>query len=69
MGYFRRYKLSDATADQCRRGIGKIIHEILDGRNKLTPIELGAKLEAWACLRELLARHENANKSKLDTPD
>ena len=66
MGYFRRFKLSDYSADECSRNMGKIVHKILASRDKMTPVELGGHLENWACFRELLARHENQNKSQLD---
>lgn len=64
MGYFRRFKLSDYTAEQCRKEMLKLEVRIV----KDTPLQMDmpALLEEWACYRELLARHENQNKSKLD---
>jgi hypothetical protein len=64
MGYFRRFKLSDYTAEQCRKEMLKRETKIV----KDTPLQqdMPAILEEWACFRELLARHENQNKSQLD---
>jgi len=65
MGFFRRHKLSDYTADECREELAR-----LQGVIK-RDVHLGIRgvklLEEWACFRELLARHEGKNKSQLDT--
>ena len=66
MGYFRRYKLTDYTAEQCRKAINKLESSLLDDATPLAFLQ--KKLDEWACLRELLARHENNNKSELDKP-
>lgn len=60
MGFFRRYKLTDYSADECR--------EEMLGREKYlavvntTPEGASKLMEEWACFRELLARHEGKNK-------
>tara|TARA_R110002094_G_scaffold174597_2_gene155358 strand:- start:968 stop:1171 length:204 start_codon:yes stop_codon:yes gene_type:complete len=66
MGFFRRYKLSDYTAEECRKGIDHIAHQILLELEDLTLKDLEGLMEDWACFRELLARHEGKNKSQLD---
>jgi hypothetical protein len=68
MGYFRRFKLSDYTAQQCKAKLRELELDILSCSNPPTPTrnEVIAMLEQWACFRELLARHENQNKSQLD---
>lgn len=66
MGYFRRFKPSDYTAEQCRREIQKIETYIFSGQMKITIKGLPSLLEKWACFRELLARHEKSNQSPLD---
>lgn len=64
MGYFRRYKLSDYTADVCRDKMDELAEKI---QALLTPRHEAVKLmEEWACFRELLARHEKNNQSPLD---
>lgn len=67
MGFFRRYKLSDYTADECRKAVDYISRQILLELEDLTVKELEELMEQWACYRELLARHEGKNKSQLDT--
>lgn len=64
MGFFRRYKLSDYTADACRTQIKKRA-EYLAVVNT-SPEEAEKLMEEWACFRELLARHEKQNQSPLD---
>jgi hypothetical protein len=58
MTYFRRYKLSDYTADGCRERMLSLEDRIADCEwvSDLEPL-----LEEWACFRELLARHEGIN--------
>jgi hypothetical protein len=65
MGFFRRYKLTDYTADECRAQLSILERYFLEGKIK-TPKGLVDDLETWACLRELLARHEKNNQSPLD---
>ena len=72
MGFFRRYKLSDYTADECRTEMDAIKRKLIDNvRSSHFSTELKAcshkLMEEWACYRELLARHEGKNKSQLDT--
>ena len=64
MGYFRRYKLSHYTADECRKILGDIQDAILDC--EASDVALVGLLEEWGCVRELLARHEGKNKAPLD---
>ncbi len=64
MGFFRRYKLSDYTADQCRVEMG--MREQYLGVVNTGQKEAAKLMEEWACFRELLARHEKKNKSPLD---
>jgi len=66
MGYFRRYKLSDYTADECKKNILRIELNLLR-ENYFERNQIVAQLEKWACFRELLARHEGKNESSLDT--
>ncbi len=62
MGFFRRYKLTDYTADECRKEMDRLalsarsIH--VDNRHSMEQV-----METWACFRELLARHEKKNES------
>lgn len=63
MGYFRRHKLTDYTADECRKELKKIELHIFEDAEHLIDREI---LERWACFRELLARHEKNNQSPLD---
>ena len=63
MGFFRRHKLSDYTADECREEMEQLVYEIT-GCDNLKRIE--EYMEQWACFRELLARHEKQNQSPLD---
>jgi len=71
MGFFRCYKLSDYTADECRAEMDQLLWRVFnnsdhDGEN--TSAEGVERLmEEWACFRELLARHEGKNKSQLDS--
>jgi len=64
MGYFRRYKLSDYTADECRIEMGN--RERWLAVVNTTTKEAAKRMEEWACFRELLARHEKQNESSLD---
>lgn len=64
MGFFRRYKLTDYTADECRK---EMHHRASWLAAVNTTSEEATKLmEEWACFRELLARHEKKNESLLD---
>jgi hypothetical protein len=63
MGFFRRYKLSDHTAAQCKEEMEQLEYDV-SGADK--PKTIRRIMEDWACFRELLARHEKKNKSKLD---
>lgn len=66
MGYFRRYKLTDYTADECRKEMEQLEGEVLWGSDICDQASLTPVLEKWACFRELLARHEKQNQSPLD---
>lgn len=66
MGYFRRFKLNDHSADDCRKILRRMGHQLIANAGNLSLNELEHDLEQWACFRELLARHENQNKSELD---
>ena len=63
MGFFRRYKLSDYTAAECKDEMLQLEYDVSGAS---TPKRIRRIMEDWACLRELLARHEKANKSPLD---
>jgi hypothetical protein len=63
MGYFRRFKLSDYTAKECKKQLEQLEWDITGSDN---PDEIRRIMDEWACYRELLARHEDQNKSKLD---
>lgn len=63
MGYFRRYKLSDYTADECREAMRECIASMAVTEY---PRALAQFAEKWACFRELLARHGGKNNSPLD---
>lgn len=64
MGFFRRYKLSDYTADECREEMEQLVYDIT-GCEDFKRID--KMMTEWGCYRELLARHEGKNKSQLDT--
>jgi len=67
MGYFRRFKPNDHTAAQCKAKMKQLVEELvceLGGSGDQKFVE--RYMDEWACYRELLARHENQNKSKLD---
>ena len=63
MGFFRRYKLTDYTADECRDQLEQLEYDVT-GADKLKDIK--RIMEEWGCYRELLARHEKKNESPLD---
>ena len=63
MGFFRRYKLSDYTIAECKEEMSQLAYDA-SGANSYEQME--SYMEQWACFRELLARHEKANKSPLD---
>lgn len=63
MGFFRRYKLKDYTAKECREQLEQLEYDIT-GADKAKDIK--RIMEKWGCFRELLARHEGKNKSILD---
>jgi len=71
MGYFRRHKLSDYTADECRKKMAKCMLDLQMTMDEgyvwsVDEKEAERHMEEWACYRELLARHEGKNKSQLD---
>ena len=69
MGFFRRYKLSDFTADECYQATTSIARQILDMARfdqDFCINDMKKLVEEWACFRELLARHEKENQSSLD---
>ena len=66
MGFFRRYKLTDYTADECRAALRRL-EESLWGPEYGTQEAVIHDLEEWACFRELLARHEKVNQSPIDS--
>ena len=66
MGFFRRYKPTDYTAEECRDKMKGLEGEILWGSDIATNEQAAKVMEDWACFRELLARHEKQNKSPLD---
>lgn len=59
MGFFRRYKLSDYTADECREKMEQLMCDIWSASDYESIEKL---MEQWACFRELLARHEKRAK-------
>jgi len=64
MGFFRRFKLKDYTAEECCTQM-----RALENRALLNTIDADGMvnlMEEWGCFRELLARHEKNNKSVLD---
>ena len=63
MGFFRRHKLTDYTADECRACMLQLEYDVT---GEDSPKRIRKIMEEWACLRELLARHEKQNKSPLD---
>jgi len=63
MGYFRRFKLTDHTAKECKKHLAQLEYDVT-GEND--PKQIRRIMDEWACFRELLARHENNNKSQLD---
>ena len=63
MGYFRRFKLTDHTADECRKNLDILEDCLSGGMSRKDRVKY---LEQWACFRELLARHEKKNESPLD---
>lgn len=66
MGYFRRYKLSDYTADDCHKRMNRCVASIMLMGDEFDYDKVIATLEEWACFRELLARHEKNNQSPID---
>lgn len=65
MGFFRRYKLTDFTARECKAAMLQLEYDVA---GEDSPKRIRKIMEEWACFRELLARHEGKNKSKLDKP-
>lgn len=63
MGFFRRYELSDYTVAECKDEMSQLEYDV-SGADKTQTIR--RIMDQWACFRELLARHEEKNKSKLD---
>ncbi len=64
MGYFRVYKPSDYSADECRKKLAELEARMcapLPNRSRVRDLA-----NQWAQFRELLARHEGENKSRLD---
>lgn len=76
MGFFRRFKLTDHSADECRDKMRELVTDIrfgpelsVDKEVEDHTYEQTTKLmEEWGCFRELLARHEKQNQSPLDKP-
>lgn len=66
MGFFRRYKLTDYTADECRDECDRIVHYLSLPIDLPEIVEVEEMMRRWACFRELLARHEKQNQSPLD---
>lgn len=70
MGFFRRYKLTDYTVEECRQATTAIIRQILDvaqfDSQDTRTNDIEKLIEEWACFRELLARHEKKNELPLD---
>lgn len=66
MGFFRRFKLTDYTADECRQEMKKRELAALWASDVSAEPDMAKVMEEWACFRELLARHEKENKSPLD---
>lgn len=72
MGFFRRFKLTDHTADECRQRLEVLLVAIRYGprlterEEDYTDEDTIELMEEWACFRELLARHEKNNQSSLD---
>ena len=66
MGFFRRYKLTDYTAEECRDEMRKREHAALWSSDTSTHNDVACLMDEWACFRELLARHEKDNQSPLD---
>ena len=67
MGYFRRFKTSDHSAEDCRKQMMKRLEALVFTDRKKMSLKYAETLaEEWACFRELLARHENRNQSPLD---
>ena len=62
MGFFRRFKLSVYTAEECREQLEQLEYDVTGAE----PPNVERIMDEWACFRELLARHENQNKSPLD---
>lgn len=58
MGYFRKYKKSDYTSDECRDHCERLVGWMA-ATDKKKDIEKWA--QEWAEFRELLARHEGNN--------
>lgn len=65
MGFFRRHKLSDFTADECRDLCRKLAIKVMHSAASVRQCEL--LMEEWATYRELLARHEGENGERLRT--
>jgi hypothetical protein len=66
MGYFRKFKLSDYSIEDCRKAISIRERDIAEMARANRRFEMIQAMEEWACFRELLARHENQNASPLD---
>lgn len=64
MGFFRRYKLTDYTVEECRAEYRRIENAFINRQFHFADVP--DMLERWACFRELLARHEKKNESPLD---
>jgi len=66
MGFFRRYKLSDYTEDECHKRMNRCVAKLMLMGDNFDYDFVVNTMDEWACFRELLARHEGKNKSKLD---
>ena len=64
MGFFRRYKLTDYTLEECYEAMKQLEYDVI---GEDSPKRIRTIMEEWACFRELFARHEKENQSQLDT--
>lgn len=62
MGWFRKHKKTDYSADDCRKKCSRLLKEM---SVEIDCEKLESLAQQWAEFRELLARHENQNKSEI----
>jgi len=60
MGFFRRYKLTDYTAAECREMLEQLEYDVTGEDD---PARIRCIMTEWGCVRELLARHQKKNQS------